>query len=55
MYGVFALLLLAAFIEAFWSPRDFDATIKYSVGATCWALLYLYLFFGGRQRGAGKG
>ena len=45
MYGVFALLLLAAFIEAFWSPRDFEATIKYSVGAACWALLYLYLFF----------
>ncbi|MGJ3255464.1 MAG: stage II sporulation protein M [Alcanivorax sp.] len=55
MYGVFTLLLLAAFIEAFWSPRDFAPTIKYSVGAACWALLYLYLFFGGRQRGAGKG
>ncbi|MCG8394445.1 MAG: stage II sporulation protein M [Pseudomonadales bacterium] len=54
MYGVFLLLLLAAFIEAFWSPRDFAPTIKYSVGAACWALLYLYLIFGGRQRGAGK-
>ncbi|EKF75009.1 hypothetical protein A11A3_06131 [Alcanivorax hongdengensis A-11-3] len=54
MYGVFSLLLLAAFIEAFWSPRQLDASIKYSVGAACWALLYLYLFFGGRTRGAGE-
>lgn len=54
MYGVFALLLLAAFIEAFWSPRDFEPVVKYSVGAACWALLYLYLLFGGRH-GTGKG
>ena len=54
MYGVFALLLLAAFIEAFWSPRDLAPTIKYSVGAACWGLLYLYLFFGGRD-GTRKG
>lgn len=54
MYGVFALLLLAAFIEAFWSPRDFEPAVKYSVGAACWGLLYLYLLFGGRH-GAGKG
>ena len=54
MYGVFALLLLAAFIEAFWSPRDFEPVIKYSVGAACWGLLYFYLLFGGRH-GTGKG
>lgn len=54
MYGVFALLLLAAFIEAFWSPRDFEPVVKYSVGAACWGLLYLYLIFGGRH-GTGKG
>ena len=50
MYGVFALLVLAAFIEAFWSSRELAPQIKYGVGATCWALLVLYLLFAGRQR-----
>lgn len=49
MYGVFTLLLLAAFIEAFWSPRDVQASIKYGVGISCWLLLYSYLLFGGRH------
>ena len=49
MYGVFTLLLLAAFIEAFWSPREFEPMVKYAVGAACWGLLYLYLIFGGRD------
>ena len=50
MYGVFALLVLAAFIEAFWSSRELAPQIKYGVGAACWALLALYLLFAGRQR-----
>ncbi|MDX1804395.1 MAG: stage II sporulation protein M [Alcanivorax sp.] len=53
MYGVFCLLLLAAFIEAFWSPRQLDVSIKYTVGSCGWLALYLYLFLGGR-RGAGE-
>lgn len=52
MYGAFMLLLMAAFIEAFWSPRQFDPVIKYSVGAALWALLYLYLLFAGRRHAA---
>ena len=52
MYGAFGLLLLAAFVEAFWSPRQFDPTVKYTVGAISWALLYLYLLFAGRGRHA---
>lgn len=52
MYGAFMLLLMAAFIEAFWSPRQLDPVIKYSVGAALWALLYLYLLFAGRRHAA---
>ena len=47
MYGVFALLLLAAFIEEVWSPRALAPTINYSVGAACWGLVYHYLCVGG--------
>lgn len=50
MYGTFALLLIAAFVEAFWSPRDFAPAVKYSVGAAFWLLLYAYLLFSGRGR-----
>jgi uncharacterized membrane protein SpoIIM required for sporulation len=50
MYGVFALLVLAAFIEAFWSPRLFPAAVKYSVGSLLWLLTLGYLLAGGRQR-----
>lgn len=49
VYGVFLMLLLAAFIEAFWSPRDLPAAVKYSVGAACWALLAAYLLLTGRD------
>lgn len=49
LYGCFFLLVLAAFIEAFWSPRDLEPAIKYGVGGACWLALYLYIFFGGRQ------
>ena len=49
MYGAFALLLLAAFIEAFWSPRQFEAWIKYSVGSVLWLLTLGYLFAAGRR------
>ena len=49
MYGAFALLLLAAFVEAFWSPRQFEAWIKYSVGGVFWLLTLGYLFAAGRR------
>ena len=52
MYGVFVLLVIAAFIEAFWSSRELAPQIKYGVGAACWGLLYLYLFLAGRQHGS---
>ena len=49
-----ALLVLAAFIEAFWSSRELAPQIKYGVGAACWALLALYLLFAGRRRQGGR-
>ena len=49
VYGCFFLLLGAAFIEAFWSPRQFEPTIKYTVGAVSWALVICYLLLAGRR------
>ena len=51
--GVFAMLLLAAFIEAFWSSIGWiPAWGKYSVGGGLWALVIAWLWFGGRDRHA---
>jgi len=48
--GVAALLVLAAFIEAFWSSnRAIPAEIKYAVGAGGWLLVILYLTLAGRR------
>ncbi|HRX71581.1 MAG: stage II sporulation protein M [Candidatus Competibacteraceae bacterium] len=48
--GAVALLLLAAFIEAFWSSnRAIPADIKYAVGACGWLLVILYLTRAGRR------
>lgn len=47
--GVFMLLVLAAFIEAFWSPRALAPGIKYSIGTLCWLLTVAFLLLGGRR------
>jgi hypothetical protein len=48
--GVVALLLLAAFIEAFWSSNQaIPAEIKYAVGIAGWLLVILYLTLAGRR------
>jgi uncharacterized membrane protein SpoIIM required for sporulation len=54
MYGVVALLLVAAAIEAFWSSaRWLPLPVKYTVAAVCWIAVLFYL---GRQgRGAHAG
>ncbi|WP_416426731.1 stage II sporulation protein M [Pseudomonas sp. App30] len=50
VYGVIAMLLIAAFIEAYWSSRtDFSAVTKYTVGALLWLLVGIYLTLGGRH------
>jgi uncharacterized membrane protein SpoIIM required for sporulation len=49
MYGVILMLLMAAFVEAFWSSNtSLTPMIKYGVGATLWALVILYFCFAGR-------
>lgn len=53
VYGAGALLTLAAFVEAFWSPLvGIPAMIKYGVGATLWLLLGAYFVLAGRHRAA---
>jgi uncharacterized membrane protein SpoIIM required for sporulation len=54
MYGAAVLFLIAAFVEAFWSPQTaipFGA--KIAVGAAGWVLLASYFAFAGRARAAG--
>jgi uncharacterized membrane protein SpoIIM required for sporulation len=51
LYGVTAMLFIAAAIEAFWSSaRWLPASAKYSVAATCWIAVLGYLTFQGRRR-----
>lgn len=50
MIGVAALLVLAAFIEAFWSSnRAIPAATKYAVGGAGWLLMVVYLGWAGRR------
>jgi uncharacterized membrane protein SpoIIM required for sporulation len=49
--GVFAMLVFAAFVEAFWSSIAWmPAWIKYSVGGALWALVLGWLALGGRRK-----
>lgn len=51
VYGVVAMLLIAAGVEAFWSSARWVAPwVKYLVGGICWALVILYLVGQGRPR-----
>jgi len=53
MYGVVAMLLVAAFIEAFWSSNNvFEYWQKYLVGFLTWSLVCIYFGFAGRRRGS---
>ncbi len=53
VYGFTAMLLIAAFLEAFWSSTDWaPAALKYSVAAVLWAGLGFYFVFAGRDRAA---
>ncbi|MDP9528154.1 MULTISPECIES: stage II sporulation protein M [Pseudomonas] len=50
IYGVIVFLLIAAFIEAYWSSMTWPAAwIKYSVGAGLWSLMLAYLTLAGRE------
>ncbi|RYZ71334.1 MAG: stage II sporulation protein M [Lysobacteraceae bacterium] len=49
--GIAFMLLLAAFIEAFWSStQSIPAWIKFSVSGVLWTLVLLWLWRGGRHR-----
>lgn len=50
VYGVILMLLLAAFVEAYWSSiQAFDPTLKYIVGGAAWLVVALYLTLAGRR------
>ena len=50
LYGIVLMLVIAAFIEAFWSSSTaLSNEIKYSVGAVLWVLVLLYSFSGRRH------
>lgn len=47
--GIFAMLVFAAFIEAYWSSIVWmPDPVKYSVGALIWLLIIVWLWRGGR-------
>lgn len=47
--GILAMLLFAAFVEAFWSSTgSIPAAVKFGVGAVLWVLVLGWLAFGGR-------
>jgi uncharacterized membrane protein SpoIIM required for sporulation len=48
--GVILFLLIAAFIEAYWSSMSWPTPLtKYLVGAALWAAVAAYLLFAGRN------
>ena len=52
LYGAALLTTLAAFVEGFWSARDFPAGVKYAVGIAGWVLHVVYFLAMGRGRRA---
>jgi uncharacterized membrane protein SpoIIM required for sporulation len=53
LYGLFALLVVAAVVEAFWSSaRWVPHQVKYGVGAACWLLVLGWLAWQGRAKRA---
>lgn len=51
--GAGAMLMVAAMIEAFWSPAPVPEAVKYSGAGLLWLLVILYLTLGGRGGGSG--
>lgn len=50
MYGVIVMLVIAAFIEAFWSSNNiFEPWQKYLVGSFLWIIVISYFVFSGRN------
>ena len=54
--GVLAMLVFAAFVEAFWSSIGWmPAWIKYGVAAVLWSTTLVWLWLGGRGAGVADG
>jgi uncharacterized membrane protein SpoIIM required for sporulation len=52
LYGVTAMLFVAAAIEAFWSSaRWIPHAVKYTVAAICWTTVFGYFTFQGKRAG----
>ena len=50
LYGIVLMLVIAAFLEAFWSSSTLlSISTKYTVGGLLWALVLLYAFSGRRH------
>ena len=50
VYGVTAMLIVAAGVEAFWSSAAWvPSAVKYSVAAACWLGVFAYLAWQGRR------
>jgi len=47
--GAVVMLMIAALVEAFWSPAAIPALVKYLVGGMFWVLVALYLALVGRE------
>jgi len=55
IYGSTVMLLIAAFLEAFWSSSsELPVSVKLSVGAMLWVFVIYYCFFSGKPRHAIK-
>jgi uncharacterized membrane protein SpoIIM required for sporulation len=53
VFCFFAMLIIAAALEAFWSSAGWIAPgVKYGVGGCCWALVFAYLGLQGRGHDA---
>jgi len=53
VYGMTAMFIVAAALEAFWSSaRWVPASVKYGVGGLCWLAVASYFVFQGRPRRA---
>lgn len=51
IYGVILMLVIAAFLEAFWSSKGaIDPSVKFVVGAVLWLFVGMYFVFVGRRR-----
>ena len=50
VYGLTAMLVVAAAVEAFWSSSAWvPSAVKYGVAAVCWAVVFAYLALQGRR------